>query len=32
VNRTSSEDICSENNVNPFGIGYGTPVADEPDF
>jgi len=32
VNRTLSEDICSENNVNPFGIDYGTPVADKPDF
>src|SRR6202451_2568211 len=32
VNRTFSEDICSENNVNPFGIDYGTPVAQKPDF
>ena len=32
VNRTLSEDVCSENNVNPFGIDYGTPVADKPDF
>jgi hypothetical protein len=32
VNRTLSEDICSENNVNPFGIDYGTPVAEKPDF
>jgi len=32
VNRTFSEDICSENNVNPFGIDYGTPVAEKPDF
>jgi hypothetical protein len=32
VNRTLSEDICSENNVNPFGIDYGMPVAEEPDF
>ncbi len=32
VNRTLSEDICSENNVNPFGIDYGTPVAAKPDF
>src|SRR6185369_13257454 len=27
VTRTFSEDICSENNTNPFGIDYGTPVA-----
>jgi hypothetical protein len=32
VNRTLSEDICSENNVNPFGIDFGTPVAKKPDF
>jgi hypothetical protein len=32
VNRTLSEDICSENNFNPFGIDYGTPVAQKPDF
>jgi hypothetical protein len=32
VNRTFSEDICSENNVNPFGTDYGTPVAEKPDF
>jgi hypothetical protein len=32
VNRTLSEDICSENNINPFGIDYGTPVAAKPDF
>jgi len=32
VSRTLSEDICSENNVNPFGIDYGTPVAEKPDF
>jgi hypothetical protein len=32
VNRTLSEDICSENNINPFGIDYGTPVAEKPDF
>ena len=32
VNRTLSEDICSENNYNPFGIDYGTPVAAKPDF
>jgi hypothetical protein len=32
VNRTLSEDICSENNVNPFGIDFGTPVAEKPDF
>jgi hypothetical protein len=32
VNRALSEDICSENNINPFGIDYGTPVATKPDF
>ena len=32
VNRTLSEDICSENNLNPFGIDYATPVAEKPDF
>src|SRR5450755_4080312 len=32
VNRTLSEDICSENNINPFGIDFGTPVAKKPDF
>jgi len=32
VNRAFSEDICSENNINPFGIDYGTPVAEKPDF
>jgi hypothetical protein len=32
VNRTLAEDICSENNVNPFGIDYFTPVAEKPDF
>jgi hypothetical protein len=32
VNRTLAEDICSENNINPFGIDYGTPVAEKPDF
>jgi hypothetical protein len=32
VNRAFSEDICSENNINPFGIDYGTPVATKPDF
>jgi hypothetical protein len=32
VNRTLAEDICSENNFNPFGIDYGTPVAEKPDF
>ena len=32
VNRAFSEDICSENNINPFGIDYGTPVASKPDF
>jgi len=32
VNRTLSEDVCSENNINPFGIDYGVPVAGKPDF
>ncbi len=32
VNRNFSEDVCSENNFNPFGIDYMTPVADKPDF
>ena len=32
VNRPSMEDTCSENNINPFGIDYGTPVAKRPDF
>ena len=32
VNRTLSEDICAENNIDPFGNGYDTPVADKPDF
>jgi hypothetical protein len=32
VNRALSEDSCSENNINPFGIDYGTPVAEKPDF
>jgi hypothetical protein len=32
VRRAFSEDICSENNINPFGIDYGTPVAQKPDF
>jgi hypothetical protein len=32
VNRSLSEDSCSENNINPFGIDYGTPVAEKPDF
>ena len=33
VNRgTYAEDNCSENNVNPFGIDYHTPVAGKPDF
>jgi hypothetical protein len=32
VNRTLAEDICSENNFNPFGIDYGTPMADKADF
>jgi hypothetical protein len=32
VNRTLAEDICAENNFNPFGIDYHTPTADKPDF
>jgi hypothetical protein len=32
VNRTLAEDICSENNFNPFGIDYHTPIAGKPDF
>jgi len=32
VNRTFAEDNCSENNLNPFGIDYKTPVAAKPDF
>ena len=32
VNRTFAEDNCSENNLNPFGIDYHTPVAEKPDF
>jgi hypothetical protein len=32
VRRAFAEDICSENNINPFGIDYGTPVAQKPDF
>jgi len=32
VNRTFAEDNCSENNLNPFGIDYGTPTAEKPDF
>jgi hypothetical protein len=32
VNRAFSEDICSENNIDPFGNDYGTPVATKPDF
>jgi hypothetical protein len=32
VNRPLAEDSCSENNINPFGIDYGTPVAEKPDF
>jgi len=32
VNRNFAEDICSENNSNPFGIDYGTPTAEKPDF
>ena len=32
VKRTLAEDICSENNINPFGANFDTPVADKPDF
>src|SRR3984893_18216356 len=32
VNRNFAEDVCSENNANPFGIDYGTPAAEKPDF
>jgi hypothetical protein len=32
VNRPLAEDICSENNFNPFGIDYHTPIAEKPDF
>jgi hypothetical protein len=32
VRRAFVEDICSENNIDPFGIDYGTPVAAKPDF
>ena len=32
VNRTFAEDNCSENNLNPFGIDYKTPVASKSDF
>jgi hypothetical protein len=32
VNRALSEDICSENNVSPFGIDFRVPVAAKPDF
>ena len=32
VDRPFREDVCSENNINPFGIEYGTPVAKKPDF
>ena len=32
VTRTLAEDICSENNINPFGIDYQVPVAEKPDF
>jgi hypothetical protein len=32
VKRNWSEDICSENNINPFGINFDTPVAEKPDF
>jgi hypothetical protein len=32
VNRALIEDICSENNIDPFGNNYDTPVAAKPDF
>jgi hypothetical protein len=32
VKRNLVEDVCSENNINPLGIDYGTPVAEKPDF
>ena len=32
VNRNFAEDVCSENNSNPFGIDFGTPAAEKPDF
>ena len=32
VNRTFAENPCSENNLSPFGIDYGTPIAEKPDF
>jgi hypothetical protein len=32
VSRIFAEDVCSENNVNPFGIDYKTPVAGKADF
>ena len=32
TNRNFAEDNCSENNSNPFGINYGTPTAEKPDF
>jgi hypothetical protein len=32
VNRNLAEDICSENNFNPFGIDYHTPTAEKADF
>jgi hypothetical protein len=32
VRRAWAEDICAENNIDPFGNGYDTPVADKPDF
>jgi hypothetical protein len=32
VRRNLVEDVCSENNINPFGIDYGMPVAEKPDF
>jgi hypothetical protein len=28
----AAEDVCSENNFNPFGIDYGTPLAEKRDF
>jgi hypothetical protein len=32
VRRNLAEDVCSEGNINPLGIDYGTPVAEKPDF
>jgi hypothetical protein len=32
VRRAWVEDVCSENNIDPFGNGYDTPVAGKPDF